>query len=85
LQQNSSRNSRQFSNEDHTLEMSDEELIKEFRMTHAEIENICELVHDKMQPTECGFADLSLKQKILLSLKHLVVEVFKQLAKIFLR
>jgi len=53
------------------LEKSDEELVKEFRMTRAVIENICELVHDKMQPTGCRFADLSLKQKVLLSLKTL--------------
>ena len=48
LQQNKSRIMQQRS-VDHTLSMTDRELIKEFRMNQEEIEEICDLVKGEMQ------------------------------------
>ena len=56
---------------DHTLSMSNTELIKEFRKNREEIEEICELVKDEMQPVGHRMMDMSLKQKVLLCVKML--------------
>ena len=70
LQQNKSRIMQQRS-VDHTLSMTDWELIKEFRMNQEEIEEICDLVKGEMQPVGHRLVDLTLKQKVLLCLKTL--------------
>ena len=54
LPENSARNSRQ-AVADHTLSMSNTELIKEFRMNHEEVEEICKLFKDEMQPVVGAF------------------------------
>ena len=49
MRENRARNSLQ-AVADHTLSMSSTELIKKFRINREEIEEICELVKDEMQP-----------------------------------
>ena len=51
--------------------MSNIELIKELQMIREEIEEICELVKDEMQPVGHRMMDMSLKQKLLLCVKTL--------------
>ena len=84
LQENRARNSRQAVADD-TLSMSNTELIKEFRINCEEIEEICELVKDEMQPVGHRMMDLSLKQKVLLCLKTLGSGSFQSTSKDFLK
>ena len=70
---------------DHTLSMTDRELIKEFRMNQEEIEEICELVSGEMQPVGHRLVDLTLKQKVLLCLKTLGSGSFQTTSKEFLK
>ena len=84
MQENRARNSLQ-AVADHTLSMSSTELIKKFRINREEIEEICELVKDEMQPVGHTMMDLSLKQKVLLCRKTLESESFQSTSKGFLK
>ena len=70
MQQHKSRIAQQRS-VDHTLSMTDRELIQEFRMNQKEIKEICNLVSGEMQPVGHSLVDLTLKQKVLWRLKTL--------------
>ena len=68
---------------DHTLSMTDWELIKELRMNHEEIKEICDLVSGEMQSVGHRLVDLTLKQKVLLCLKTLGSGSFQTTSKGF--
>ena len=89
LKDNLHRNSRKYPDRRSIIDgnmqnMTNTALIKEFRMNWKEIEEICKLVQDKMQPIGHRSTDLSLENKVLLCLKTLGSGSFQSCSKDFL-
>ena len=57
--------------------LPDEEVIKEFRMTKSEIEDLCDLLGEYLAAKGCRECDLSVKDKVLIALKTLASGSFQ--------
>ena len=64
---------------------SDEQFLKEFRMTKEEVIYVCSLVKDEMKSLGNRKTDLSLEQKVLICLKTLASGSFQNCSKDFLK
>lgn len=62
----------------------DDKLIREFRMTKREIQDVCNLVRDDLQPVGNRSIDLTLEQKVLICLKTLKSGSFQNCSKDFM-
>ena len=63
----------------------DDDFIKEFRMTKEEVNDLCEVVRPYMYTRGNRKSDLTVEEKVLLSLKTLVSGSFQKCSKDFLK